>query len=71
MVVGSLAEVEEQLYDHLQVQVYHPNLQENPGEGPRGTVDCEAGALLRWGDLLEVFGLHQAGVVAAEQSESE
>ena len=76
MVVGSLAEEEEQLYDHLQVQVYHPLLQGNPGEGPHGIVDCVAGALQKWGgpeedDLLGVFGLHQARAVAAEQSVSE
>ena len=73
MVVGSLAEEEEQLCDHLQVQVYRPLLQGNPGEGPRGIVDCVAGALQKWegpeeDDLLGVFGLHQARAVAAEQS---
>ena len=73
MVVGSLAEEAEQLCDHLQVQVYHPLLQGNPGEVPREIVDCVAGALQRWGgpedDLLPgVFGLHQAGAVATEQS---
>ena len=47
MVVGSLAEEEEQLCDHLQVQVYRPHLQGNPGEGPHGIVDCVAGALRR------------------------
>ena len=73
MVVGSLAEEEEHLYDHLQVQVYHPLLQGNPGEVPREIVDCVAGALQRWGghedDLLPgVLGLHQAGAVATQQS---
>ena len=43
--VGSLAEEEEQMHDHLQVLEYHPHLQGNPEEGPHGIVDCVAGEL--------------------------
>ena len=73
--VGSLAEEEEQMHDHLQVLEYHPHLQGNPEEGPHGIVDCVAGALQKLGgpedDPPGVFDLHQAEAVAAEQSVSE
>jgi len=75
MMVGSLAEEEELLHDHLQVLVYHPHLQGNLGEGPHGIVDCVVGALLKWGgpeyDPPGVVDLHQAEAVAAELSVSE
>lgn len=70
MMVGSPAEEEEQLHDHLQVQVYHPHLQGNPVGVLHGIVDCVEGALQKWGGL-GVVGLRQAEAVAAELSVSE
>ena len=75
MMVGSPAEAEEQLHDHLQVLVYHQHLQENPVEVLHGIVDCEAGAPQKLGGLGDdppgVVGLRQAEAVAAELSVSE
>ena len=75
MMVGSPAEEEGQLHDHLQVLVYHPHLQGNPGEVLHGIVDCVAGALQKWGGLVDdppgVVGLSQGVAVAAELSVSE
>ena len=73
MMVGSPAEAEEQLHDHLQVLVYHPHLQGNPEEVLHVPVDCVAGVLQKGEGRLDpgLVGLLQAEAAGAELSVSE